>query len=636
MLDQIQKFVMSYFEQPTDLDSLRRVTYHSNIIEQLTTIDGEKKETEQVPQLFKKIFSEVEYETVISTSGKAIVIVTEEQKQKIERNIRKIYLKFVELNLQLKYGVQQMASDELDIKEYDELMRKISNSAENNLYRILDNQTEKNFWFNQPTSKEKDCIQSTGVLLEKYVSDYKEENPNSAINQIAIVKADINNLGSYFKNSRTIEILKSSSQKIHALLNKISEIENPLIPKYFTLYAAGDDVFMIGSITEIECMIKAIIDMTEEMNDELKPETAFTVGIGVLTTDYRSTIRYYMERVEVLMERAKGEAKRKKRSIVNINGQLLNLEEATNKDIRYETNMDFYDFWKLSQYFARNIESKITSKNGSIQKNNGISISKVHQALDIIKETILIIENDKNGLEKKLLESMYILTKDINQKLAQRKQNALNLQLALEICNHLTSDEYITKYELTKLSSLFKNILLFVRYLKNDKNFDINSIEGMDGCTRMIERNIGKIQEKYADLQLVKFFESRKKQWDGFINKHKETIQQNFPNVKDINSIPNRGFWFTLEKIQEHELQLFLKNYQCENKVLFASYAPSMNEEKRQIRLQIETSEDDMPLVNPTFIENMRKEWLSPQKKDDYHALIRIQLISLNLAKAGK
>lgn len=63
--------------------------------------------------------------------------------------------------------------------------------------------------------------------------------------------------------------------------------------------------------------------MMEEVRGKISDE--ITIGIGVLTTDYRSTFRYYFNRVENLMNTAK---ENKNIDSVNINGEVLTLKEG--------------------------------------------------------------------------------------------------------------------------------------------------------------------------------------------------------------------------------------------------------------------------------------------------------------------
>ena len=166
------------------------------------------------------------------------------------------------------------------------------------------------------------------VLDENHETD-------SSDGKIAVVKADINNLGSIMKEinddyNKYLQVSKLLSEKISVDNLREMVIKSKKTGKYsigqesekaesgeilkkaiLPFYVAGDDIFYTVRINALFESIKVLHNMIKEINQELNKiqgkygEIELSIAIGVVFVNNHQPVRYYNQMVEKELSVAK-------------------------------------------------------------------------------------------------------------------------------------------------------------------------------------------------------------------------------------------------------------------------------------------------------------------------------------------
>lgn len=139
--------------------------------------------------------------------------------------------------------------------------------------------------------------------------------------KIAIIKADINNMGNIFEKIKSYD----KYEKLSKLLKEILTLENfsekvqdfNLENKILPFYVEGDDIFFavkIGSLLESIQLLKSWInELREKIKDEkIGDEINIAISVGATFVDNHQPIRYYRKVVEQELAVAKYKMKEEK------------------------------------------------------------------------------------------------------------------------------------------------------------------------------------------------------------------------------------------------------------------------------------------------------------------------------------
>lgn len=147
----------------------------------------------------------------------------------------------------------------------------------------------------------------------------KEESANENHFRIAVIKADLDGMGNMFKKidgyddySKVSKIL-NDEVCLEGLHESIKGESNGRTGWLFPFYVAGDDVFFAVSVKNLIKGIEACGNILSRINGRLEKELSrknptilkLSMSIGVEITFNREPIRYYMERVESQLKKAK-------------------------------------------------------------------------------------------------------------------------------------------------------------------------------------------------------------------------------------------------------------------------------------------------------------------------------------------
>lgn len=603
-LESIQTYLFSYLSVSENLKTLAEAKHKSDLIAKLTDI--EKNESMFSKKLFpggvKFLLENNKEKILLNISGKCILKLSNSEKKELESNIQKNYIEFLKESIEISYFSEKIENDNIE-NAYKKLNEKVkSQFKQKEIYELIGN-----FNFYQTSNNEKES-QTTRELLSKYCHSKNlkanleskanlEENSESKVNaednkessnynQIAIIKADMNGMGKFFKELELAK-LSEKSDELEKIIKKIEELEhnNNDENKYFPLYINGDDIFIISAVSHVKQVLEKISNMMEEVRGKISDE--ITIGIGVLTTDYRSTFRYYFNRVENLMNTAKED---KNIDSVNINGEVLTLEEA----------ISFLE--EIGNYVDEKNENKLL-----------LSKTKLHNVIEVLEST----EN-----KFKLYDAIYILTKEKTDKTSEYYYDKLSKNIEDIILNGNEKD-------ILEITNHIRNLILFSKYYESSGSRNPAS-------TNIEEYKFIINDDKFEELMFLK-------------KEEKEEISLNEEVIEIVIKVQNlcgigKGFWFKLEDILTKEyseddtkkniIEKYLSNYQIGNKNLIygsidgeklkdlsVDERGKFNEERKNRRESINKKiESVIGKIVEDIIEN----------EDEYRKLLRVNIIKIN------
>ena len=612
-LESIQTYLFSYLSVSENLKTLAEAKHKSDLIAKLTDI--EKNESMFSKKLFpggvKFLLENNKEKILLNISGKCILKLSNSEKKELESNIQKNYIEFLKESIEISYFSEKIENDNIE-NAYKKLNEKVkSQFKQKEIYELIGN-----FNFYQTSNNEKES-QTTRELLSKYCHSKNlkanleskanlEENSESKVNaednkessnynQIAIIKADMNGMGKFFKELELAK-LSEKSDELEKIIKKIEELKpnnnnnNNDENKYFPLYINGDDIFIISAVSHVKEVLEKINNMMEEVRREISDE--ITIGIGVLTTDYRSTFRYYFNRVENLMDTAKED---KKKDSVNINGEVLTLEEAIS--------------------FLEEIENYVDEKN---ENKLLLSKTKLHNVIEVLEST----EN-----RFKLYDAIYILTKEKTDKISEYYYDKLSKNIEDIILNG-------NKKDILEITNHIRNLILFSKYYESSgsKNPASTNIEDYKFIVN---------DDKFEELMFLK-------------EEEKEEILLNEETIEIVIKVQNlcgigKGFWFKLEEIltkeyseddtKKNTIEKYLSNYQIGNKNLIYGSVDEEDlkdlsvDERRKFNEERKNRRESINKKIESVIGKIVEDII--EKEDEYRKLLRVNIIKINKKERG-
>lgn len=338
---------------------------------------------------------------ILWISGK-VVFLSEQPKEEIKIKLKRLYQKiYVDYqgNIFLNYVAFAIPDDKKDNMEILRRAERLLKESTTKSQVIKDN-SEVLFSFRELDSKRPNYLfedkKEENVFLtnmdDLVVLDENHET-DSSDGKIAIVKADINNLGSIMKEinddykkylqvskllSRKISIDNLSKMVIKSKKNGNYSIEQGrekaesgeiLKKSILPFYVAGDDIFYAVRITALFESIKVLHNMIKDINQELKEiqgesgKIELSIAIGVVFVNNHQPIRYYSQMVEKELSVAKKNMKEQKslNSAVGIS-MAGNLFYIYKEGLGYGENDGFFRFCNEVVELKEIMEEKIFTR----------------------------------------------------------------------------------------------------------------------------------------------------------------------------------------------------------------------------------------------------------------------------------
>ena len=338
---------------------------------------------------------------ILWISGKAVFLSEQpevEIKIKLKRLYQKIYADY-QGNIFLNYVAFSIPDDKKDNMEILRKAERLLKESATKSQVIKDN-SEVIFSFKELDNKNQNQLfenkKEENVFLtnmdDLVVLDENHET-DSSDGKIAIVKADINNLGRIMKEinhdyDKYLQVSKLLSEKIsiynfREMVIKGKKFEKDTIDQkgekaevgemlkmtILPFYVAGDDIFYAVRINALFESIKVLHNMIKEINQELNKiqgkygEIELSIAIGVVFVNNHQPIRYYSQMVEEELSVAKKNMKEKKslNSVVGIS-MAGNLFYIYKEGLGHGENDGFFRFCTEIGELKEMMEKKIFTR----------------------------------------------------------------------------------------------------------------------------------------------------------------------------------------------------------------------------------------------------------------------------------
>ena len=325
-VDKIQKYIYQRIDDMTSQE-----LNDSNTLSSILWASKEVKKgiLKEIENGFKEENIEIE-EYILKISGKYIFKVNIEENQEVKIKeclktiFKRVYKKYQgQLFLKYKYFNKNKIEDKEDKIEYieksteylklPEIKGEIIEENSDIIFNFMELE-EKNI--NEKIKNIENNSEKKNEIFVKKLDDLAPINRNNKkeINneiknrgKIAIVKADINNMGSIFRKINSYNKYQKLSEILEDTLNmenfseKIKDfnLENKILP----FYIEGDDIFFatkIGSLLKSVELLKSWINELREKieNEKIGKEINITISVGATFVDNHQPIRYYRKVVE--------------------------------------------------------------------------------------------------------------------------------------------------------------------------------------------------------------------------------------------------------------------------------------------------------------------------------------------------
>ncbi|CAM3875190.1 Cas10/Cmr2 second palm domain-containing protein [Marinicrinis lubricantis] len=389
--------------------------------------------------------------------------------EKLDRLFRKYYKTF-NGQLLVKYVVfEKKLSTNLDkleaIKESKDRLRQ-----QNCLNEIIARHQDSLFQFSDVSGE--NGLQSSIDLDKEYPSFSpninalysQQEADNDNHFRIAVIKADLDGMGTLFKQLSDYAIYKAISdllsnyislEHLHKMTAKYKEKDKDF--KLYPLYMAGDDIFFAVTAAHLLDGVNLCKEILQQLNKELDnlgkqhktnlPQLSLSIGIDF--TFNREPIRYYYERVHHQLDEAKvylSKDKVKKSSYMKIsmNDCVFEDYDADKKKSEWAYFKDDVKLLKgamqegfAAHHFLYGLLSKISDKtisSSDVKYSNAVLYHLLPEHLDSSNQKLreyelIIIEK----LLRKLLVKKGSHSSDRKENSAGKKQKKKEKELTFEL-----------------------------------------------------------------------------------------------------------------------------------------------------------------------------------------------------------
>lgn len=435
---------------------------------------------------------------ILWISGK-VVFLSEQPGEEIKIKLKKLYQKiYVDYqgDIFLNYVAFAIPDDKKDnmqiLRRAERLLKESATKSQ-----VIKDNSEVLFSFKEMDSKCPNHLfenkRKENVFLtnmdDLVVLDENHET-DSSDGKIAVVKADINNLGSIMKEinddyNKYLQVSKLLSEKISIDNLREMVIKSKKIGKYsveeesekaesgeilkkaiLPFYVAGDDIFYAVRINALFESIKVLHNMIKDINQELKKihgesgKIELSIAIGVVFVNNHQPVRYYNQMVEKELSVAKKNMKEQKslNSVVGIS-MAGNLFYIYKKGLGHGENDGFFRFCNEIGELKEIMDEKIFTR------------TSLHNLL-INLET----EKDK---DKQMLYALYYLKPNLRTGDIGNTQENKELYFKYYLLCHLVEDKrdgkkgYERYFVPKKIDDILipklKLILLFLKEKYSDK-----------------------------------------------------------------------------------------------------------------------------------------------------------------------
>lgn len=288
--------------------------------------------SERFLQILKEEFHIDKDDEILSISGK-IYFYSSLPKEVLEKKLQKIFTYFYlhyRGQVQIKYTYFQAEKNDGKLHLIQKCGKILKSTAcENQM--IIDNQK---ILFQFPQKGYRSKVESEykensfakinfGDVFVSGLDDLLRERTDEEMRvikdtNIAVIKADLDNMGTLFRAIKDYDVytavsrnldqkisLKYIAEKLKSLNERGEYGTNGM--RIFPFYAAGDDIFFAVSVGDIFNGIKLMENILDDINSEIQSygKQFLKLSVGIEITKADQPIRFYSERVEKELKLAK-------------------------------------------------------------------------------------------------------------------------------------------------------------------------------------------------------------------------------------------------------------------------------------------------------------------------------------------
>lgn len=410
--------------------------------------------------------------------------------------------------------------------------------------------------------------------------DVEEKDTSSTDGKIAIVKADINDLGNTMQKLDSYDKFKSISKileeyiSIEYFAESISKYNEKIVNKILPFYIAGDDIFYAVNIDYLFDSIKILKNIISQINNKIKEVLineesngkeykGVSIAVGVTFVNNHQPIRYYRQIVEKELSLAKNMMKSDKEKLslvgLNISGCKLNWyknERARGKSDGF--NRLCSEIKDLNMMFNKNIFTSTSLHNLLINLENEKSLEK--QMLYILYYCRpKLVEN--KGFDEEVYFKKYILSQLIEDSKGKEERffdknkigTILIPKLKLILLLLKKSNNNFKQEEENKNYSKFCNNMCSRELNKSGKVEDIKALNKGNVGSIILNKPINFLLEEAGKDGIEKLFIMKYKKDNKIFYKTERFEPSIFFRTREL-----------IEKNKKEQIMVLFKNY-CEN-----------------------------------------------------------------------
>lgn len=336
--------------------------------------------------------------------------------------------------------------------------------------------------------------------------------------RVAILKADLDGMGTMFRSITDYEAYRKISQVLNEEiclkglhLAAVSCAPEKKAGWLFPLYIAGDDIFFAVAVEDLIYGINVCRHMMQTVNERIQENgntAKLAISIGVEITFNRQPVRYYMEMAEAQLKNAKSKK----------------IPEALNAFFIMKISIGNLTFFDIDYGYIKNQRKLLRCKNGRkrrCQCENCRKRSQINRQLQNVPiwnfflsdvKTLNYIRSSENGCSEYLGKPsfFYTLLKDItSEEIKDDPVKYIN-----HVFYHLIPDYFEDSNEqVRKMELLLNNNLISQLYQKDEK-----------GTRIILNRDTKHRFETYLRLMLLfcdaRFHISAKEEWEIYEKKY--------------------------------------------------------------------------------------------------------------------
>ncbi|WP_104748280.1 type III-A CRISPR-associated protein Cas10/Csm1 [Helicobacter cetorum] len=212
------------------------------------------------------------------------------------------------------------------------------------------------------------CKNDKEILTFEKLAENSCKDSNTGIKALGILKADVDGMGNFIKYSNVTEKFKNFDVFSKSINNFFSlyvpKLMEENFPNTYTIFAGGDDLFLVGAWDEILELARQIrkdfMEFCKNDNENKDKEHKLSISFGICIANAHTPISYLARTSESLLEKAKHIDDEENNNNNNDKKNALNLFGET---MKWDSYLDVYKTLKKTFEDLQEKEKESENKN---------------------------------------------------------------------------------------------------------------------------------------------------------------------------------------------------------------------------------------------------------------------------------